>query len=117
MSAPFVIAVPAKGRLQENAAAFFARAGLDLIKPRGARDYRGSIADLPAVGVAYLSASEIVELLAQGAVHFGLTGEDLVRELIPDADRHVVFIDALGFGHPNLLLAGPQAWLDARGLT
>ena len=28
MSAPFVIAVPAKGRLQENADAFFARAGL-----------------------------------------------------------------------------------------
>ena len=28
MSAPLVIAVPAKGRLQENAEAFFARAGL-----------------------------------------------------------------------------------------
>ena len=36
MSAPFVIAVPAKGRLQENAEAFFARAGLQLVKPRGA---------------------------------------------------------------------------------
>ena len=80
MSAPFVIAVPAKGRLQENAESFFARAGLELVKPRGARDYRGAIADLPGVEVAYLSAAEIVELLAQGAVHFGLTGEDLVRE-------------------------------------
>ena len=77
MSAPFVIAVPAKGRLQENAENFFARAGLELIKPRGARDYRGTIAELPEVEVAYLSASEIVDLLAQGAVHFGLTGEDL----------------------------------------
>jgi ATP phosphoribosyltransferase len=114
MSQPFIIAVPAKGRLQENAESFFARAGLDLIKPRGARDYRGSIADLPAVGVAYLSASEIVELLAQGAVHFGLTGEDLVRELIPDADRHVVFIDDLGFGHANVVVAVPQAWIDVR---
>ena len=45
MSGSFLIAVPSKGRLQENAEAFFARAGLDLIKPRGARDYRGSIAD------------------------------------------------------------------------
>jgi ATP phosphoribosyltransferase len=114
MSQPFIIAVPAKGRLQENAESFFARAGLDLIKPRGARDYRGSIADLPAVGVAYLSASEIVELLARGAVHLGLTGEDLVRELIPDADRHVVFIDDLGFGHANVVVAVPQAWIDVR---
>ena len=46
MSAPLVIAVPAKGRLQEHTEAFFARAGLPLIKPRGARDYRGAIAGL-----------------------------------------------------------------------
>jgi ATP phosphoribosyltransferase len=38
VSAPFVIAMPAKGRLQENAQAFFARAGLELVKPRGARN-------------------------------------------------------------------------------
>ena len=86
MNGAFVIAVPAKGRLQENAEAFFARAGLELVKPRGARDYRGAIVDLPGVEVAYLSASEITQLLAQGAVHFGVTGEDLVREMIPDAD-------------------------------
>ena len=45
------------------------------------------IADLPTVGVAYLSAAEIVDVLAQGHAHFGVTGEDLVRELVPDADR------------------------------
>ena len=87
MSAPFVIAVPAKGRLQENAEAFFARAGLELVKPRGARDYRGAIADLPGVEVAYLSAAEIVAAAGAGRGAFlGVTGEDLVREMIPDAD-------------------------------
>ena len=86
MSAPLVLAVPAKGRLQENAEAFFARSGLHLIKPRGARDYRGAIAGLDGVEVAYLSASEITSQLAAGAVHLGVTGEDLVREMIPDAD-------------------------------
>ena len=30
MTTPFVLAVPSKGRLQENAEAFFARAGLAL---------------------------------------------------------------------------------------
>ena len=46
MTAPFVLAVPSKGRLQENAEAFFSRAGLALAKPGGARDYRGTIAGL-----------------------------------------------------------------------
>jgi ATP phosphoribosyltransferase len=62
MSAPLIIAVPAKGRLQENAEEFFARAGMKLVKPRGARDYRGEVAGMPGVEVAYLSASEIADV-------------------------------------------------------
>jgi ATP phosphoribosyltransferase len=117
MSTPFVIAIPAKGRLQENAEAFFARAGLELIKPRGARNYRGTIANLSNVEVAYLSAAEIAQLLAQGAVHFGVTGEDLLREMIPDVDARVVFVDALGFGHANVVVAVPQAWIDVHSMA
>jgi ATP phosphoribosyltransferase len=56
MTTPFVLAVPSKGRLQENAEAFFTRAGLGLAKPRGARDYRGTINGLDNVEIAYLSA-------------------------------------------------------------
>jgi ATP phosphoribosyltransferase len=103
--------------LQENAEAFFARAGLALIKPRGVRDYRGTIADLPDVEVAYLSAAEIAGALAQGAIHLGVTGEDLLREMIPDADRHVVLIDGLGFGFANVVVAVPQAWIDVRSMA
>ena len=117
MSAPFVLAVPAKGRLQENAEAFFMRAGLPLIKPRGARDYRGTVTGLDDVEVAYLSASEITSQLAAGAVHLGVTGEDLVREMIPEADRHVVLIEGLGFGFANVDVAVPQAWIDVRTMA
>jgi ATP phosphoribosyltransferase len=117
MSAPLTIAVPSKGRLQENAEAFFARAGLVLIKPRGARDYRGAIADLPGVEVAYLSSDEITGQLAQGLVHLGVTGEDLVRERIPEAERRVVLIEALGFGQANVVVAVPQAWIDVRTMA
>jgi ATP phosphoribosyltransferase len=117
MSAALVLAVPAKGRLQENAEAFFARSGLPLIKPRGARDYRGAIAGLDGVEVAYLSASEITSQLAAGAVHFGITGEDLVREMIPDADSRVVLIAGLGFGFATVVVAVPQAWIDVRTMA
>ncbi|MFT0876936.1 ATP phosphoribosyltransferase [Rhodopseudomonas sp. G2_2311] len=117
MSAPFVLAVPSKGRLQENAEAFFARAGLTLSKPGGARDYRGTIAGLDNVEVAYLSASEIAANLARGSVHFGVTGEDLVRESITDADKRVLLIDGLGFGYANVVVAVPQAWIDVRTMA
>jgi ATP phosphoribosyltransferase len=117
VNGPLVLAVPAKGRLQENAEAFFARAGLSLIKPRGSRDYRGAVAGLDGVEVAYLSAAEITRQLAQGAVHLGVTGEDLVREIIPDADNRVVLIEGLGFGHANVVVAVPQAWIDVRTMA
>ena len=117
MNTSLVLAVPAKGRLQENAEAFFARSGLPLIKPRGARDYRGAIADLPGVEVAYLSASEIVGQLAAGAAHFGVTGEDLVREKVADADRRLALLAPLGFGRANVVVAAPQAWIDVRTMA
>jgi ATP phosphoribosyltransferase len=117
MSAKLIIAVPAKGRLQENAEQFFARAGLRLVKPRGARDYRGTVAGLDGIEIAYLSAAEIAAQLAQGAVHLGITGEDLVREMIPDADRKVILLDGLGFGFANVVVAVPQAWIDVRTMA
>jgi ATP phosphoribosyltransferase len=117
MTSPFVLAVPSKGRLQENADAFFARAGLTLAKPRGARDYRGTISGLDNVEIAYLSASEIAAQLARGSVHLGITGEDLVRESIPDADRRVALIEPLGFGSANVVVAVPQAWIDVRTMA
>ena len=112
-----VIAVPAKGRLQENAEAYFSKAGLKLVKPRGARDYRGAVDGLDGVEIAYLSASEIAQQLAQGMVHLGITGEDLIRESIPDADSKVALIEGLGFGFANVVVAVPQAWIDVRTMA
>jgi ATP phosphoribosyltransferase len=115
--APLVLAVPSKGRLQENAAAFFSRAGLEFAPGRGARDYRGAIADLPGVEVLFLSASEIVGQLAGGAAHLGVTGEDLVREQVADADSRLALLAPLGFGNANVVVAAPQAWIDVRTMA
>ena len=117
MSGSLILAVPAKGRLQENAEAFFSRAGLSLVKPRGARDYRGTIAGLEGVEIAYLSASEITSQMAAGTVHLGVTGEDLIREMIPDSDSRVILIEGLGFGFANVVVAVPQAWIDVRTMA
>ena len=112
-----VIAVPSKGRLQENAAAFFARAGLHVVRGRGVRDYRGALEGMPGVEIAFLSASEIVAQLANGAAHFGVTGEDLVRETVADADARMELLTPLGFGQANVVVAVPQAWIDVRTMA
>jgi ATP phosphoribosyltransferase len=114
MSEPLVIAVPSKGRLQENTAAFFARAGMPLRRERGDRDYRGRLGDLDGVEVLYLSASEIAARLASGEAHLGVTGEDLVRESIPRADERVLLLAAPGFGRADVVVAVPRAWIDCR---
>jgi ATP phosphoribosyltransferase len=115
MSEKLVLAVPSKGRLQENANAFFARAGLGVTTGRGARDYRGALTGVDDVEVAFLSASEIVKNLASGAAHLGVTGEDLVREA--QAESKVALLTPLGFGHANVVVAVPQAWIDVRNMA
>src|SRR5205807_1783932 len=75
LDTPLVLAVPSKGRLQQNASDFFARAGLNVLQGRGARDYRGTLSGMDGVEIAFLSTSEIVAQLAAGALHMGVTGE------------------------------------------
>jgi ATP phosphoribosyltransferase len=109
-----ILAVPSKGRLQENTIAYLARAGLSLQQERGARDYRGTLAGVMDVDVLFLSASEIAAQLASGAAHLGITGEDLLREAIADVDQRVALLSPLGFGHANVVVAVPQGWIDVR---
>ncbi len=111
---PFVLAVPSKGRLQENAFAFFARAGLKLVQGGGSRDYRGRLAGFDGLEVAFLPVSEIVAHVADGSAHLGVAGEDVLREAIPDADAAVAFLSKLGFGNADVVVAVPRAWIDVR---
>ena len=114
---PFVLAVPSKGRLQENAAHFFARAGMPLVQPGGARDYRGRLPGFEALEIAFLPVSDIVAQLAEGTVHLGVAGEDLLREAVPDTDARVVFLAPLGFGNADVVVAVPRAWIDVRTMA
>ena len=111
MSDPLIIGIPSKGRLQENANAFFARAGL-AVKHSGGREYVGRLAGIENVHVAFLSASEIASKLESGAIHFGVTGEDLIREEIISPENKVELLLPLGFGYADVIVAVPQSWID-----
>ena len=112
-----IIAIPSKGRLQENTHAFFARAGLDVKQPGGERNYRGRLGGFADVEIAFLSASEIARELADGAVHLGITGLDLVHETIAEPDKAVHIVTPLGFGPADVVVAVPKAWIDVSTMT
>ncbi|MEL6947279.1 MAG: ATP phosphoribosyltransferase [Pseudomonadota bacterium] len=106
------IAVPSKGRLKEHTLALFDAAGLPIETPADQRAYRSRIAGRNDVEIMFVSASEITRELATGSVHLGITGEDLARENIADVDTAVRFKTPLGFGHADVVVAVPQAWVD-----
>lgn len=111
------IALPSKGRIKEDTAAVFTRAGLTISAIGNDRSYRGRVEGINGVEIAYLSASEIARELAAGSVDFGVTGEDLVREGMSDVDEKVEFCARLGFGHADVVVAVPQIWLDVETMA
>ncbi|WMS44114.1 ATP phosphoribosyltransferase [Acuticoccus sp. MNP-M23] len=115
-----VLAAPSKGRLQEIALDFLTRAGMKVERARGGRDYRGRIAGLPGVQVAFLSASEIARELSAGNAHLGLTGLDLLHEAVDDTHErnnrfHVV--TPLGFSRADVVVAVPERWIDVETMA
>jgi ATP phosphoribosyltransferase len=99
------LALPSKGRLKEEAMAVLAKAGLAVVAPKDERRYRARIDGRDDIEVAFLSASEISRELGQGTVDLGVTGEDLIRETIPDWQARVKIGARLGFGHADDTMA------------
>lgn len=106
-----ILAIPSKGRLQEQANAFFADCGLAITQEGGARGYQAAMRAITGVEIRLISAGEIAKALRQGEVHVGVTGEDVLREADPGLAR-TVLVKPLGFGRADLVVAAPQSWLD-----
>ena len=111
-----VIAIPSKGRLQENTQGFFEKLGLKIKRSQGARGYSGELIGIDNVEIAFLSASEIAKALDEGLVHLGITGEDLLRENIRNTNQKVEILNPLGFGRANVIVAVPQSWIDVNNM-
>ncbi len=112
-----VLAIPSKGRLMDQCNAALAKAGIVVERNGPARGYKGEIAGMPEVEVNFVSSGEIAQFLKTGAAHLGITGEDLIRETIADADERVRLIAGLGFGRADVVVAVPACWLDVRRMA
>ena len=111
-----LLAVPSKGRLQEQCFEWFAARGVRLERSGSGREYAGRVDGFDGVELVLLSAGEIPRELAAGRVHFGVTGLDMVQEKIPAFAQRVETISPMEFGHADLVLAVPKVWVDCDSL-
>lgn len=107
-----VLGIPSKGRLKEKSVGALARAGIRVVPSEDERSYRTRVEGVEGLEVLLLSASEIARELRDGAIHFGVTGEDLLRETVPDLHPFIEIVRPLGFGHADVVVAVPDSWAD-----
>ncbi|WP_138934724.1 ATP phosphoribosyltransferase [Roseovarius arcticus] len=106
------LGVPSKGRLMEKTFDWFGARGVTLGRTGSDREYAGIVEGAGDVELVLLSAGEIPRELAAGRIHLGVTGTDLVRETLAGWEGRVEPLAELGFGHADLVLAVPNAWVD-----
>ncbi len=106
------LGVPSKGRLMEKTFEWFAERGITLSRAGAEREYSGKVDGIEGVELVLLSASEIPRELAAGRIHLGVTGSDLVRDKLARWDGKLSELAPMGFGHADLIIAVPKAWVD-----
>jgi ATP phosphoribosyltransferase len=95
--------------------AWFSERGVDMRRSGTDREYAAEV-DGADITLMLLSAGEIPRELAAGRIHLGVTGSDLVQERIPAWDQVVEVVAPMGFGHADLVIAVPKAWIDVSGI-
>lgn len=106
------IGVPSKGRLMEKTFDWFGARGVSMSRTGNEREYSGAVEGIAGVELVLLSAGEIPRELSAGRIHLGVTGSDLVRDKLADWEMQVAELAPLGFGHADLIIAVPDAWID-----
>jgi len=106
------LGVPSKGRLMEKTFDWFGSRGVTLRRTGNEREYAGEVDGVEGVALVLLAAGEIPRELAEGRVHLGVTGLDMVREKLIGWDQQVAELAPLGFGQADLVIAVPRFWAD-----
>ena len=110
------LGVPSKGRLMDQCFAWFGARGVAMRQLGAGREYAASVDGMPGLRLVLLSAGEIPSELSAGRIHLGVTGSDLVQDRLADWSSQVAELAHMGFGHADLIIAVPVAWIDVETL-
>jgi ATP phosphoribosyltransferase len=106
------LALPSKGRLQEQTVSFLNGCGFDVRRVGNGREYVSSLVGMDDVDVIYFRPDEIPSRVEQGDAHAGITGKDLYLESGGGEPVSSLLLPSLGFGGARLVVAVPQSWVD-----
>jgi ATP phosphoribosyltransferase len=112
-----VLALPSKGRLQEQSLNFLSGCGFDVRRVGNGREYVAKLIGLDDVDIRYFRPDEIPTRIEQGDAHAGITGEDLYREFGDGPPASCLLMPNLGFGAARLVVAVPQSWVDVSTMS
>lgn len=107
------VALPSKGAIAQPTLDFFNECGLRVRKPNS-RQYSGTIATLTDTNVLFQRVKDIAYKVADGTAQLGVTGYDVIRE--HPHDDIIIIHDRLGYGHCQLVVAVPEAWIDVESM-
>jgi ATP phosphoribosyltransferase len=107
------LALPSKGRLEQDSLELLEACGLLVYKPNP-RQYQATLPAIPSATVMFQRPGDIVVGVRQGSLDFGIAGIDILEEKRGDDNEIVMLHDALGFGSCSLALAVPEEWSEVQ---
>lgn len=105
------LALPSKGRMENETLALLQNCGLSLNKVNP-RQYITQIPELPNLEVWFQRSADVVRKVRDGEADLGIVGHDKVAEYSGAHGEVIIIHDALGYGHCRLSVAVPEAWSD-----
>jgi ATP phosphoribosyltransferase len=109
------LALPSKG-MEDATLQFLAACGM-AVDRSNPRQYRAALRAPAGVTVLFQRAADIFDKVDEGSVDLGITGYDIVAEHEHEDDDVEVLYRELGYGRCSLVLALPDAWIDASSIA
>lgn len=110
------LALPSKGRMEEDTREFLQACGLTVNKVNP-RQYIAEIVEIPHLEVWFQRSADVVRKVRDGDVDLGIVGYDSVVEYRGATDNVVVIHDALGYSHCYLAVAVPEHWAEVNSVS
>ena len=110
------LAVPSEGALHESSLLFLQSCGI-AVQRSDVRRYTADIPALPGVKVHFQRASDIALKVEEQSAEMGIVGRDQYIETQRDDGNSHTVINNLGFGHSELVVGVPDAWIDVSSMA
>ena len=111
------IGLPSKGRLKDNAIAFFDNRGFKVLQNNKERNYFATIENQSNFKIIFLHAKEIIQRLGDGTLDIGISGLDLLKESERNLQDKILIKQKLDFGGAKLVVAVPDDWIDVQTIA